>query len=176
MPTIKPELRWLTDPTVFAVNRLDAHSDHVAYRTLEGKRSPTAPACAQSLDGEWRFAWSPNPRRPSSGFLAPGGRSLGLRHHPGAGAYRAAGLRAELQYTNTLYPWDGRAPPCARPRSTGTTPRVGSYVTDFTLDEGLRGPAGLHQLSRAYEAGPVPMGCNGVFCGLRRGQLHPLGV
>ena len=24
-----PELNWLTDPTVFAVNRLDAHSDHV---------------------------------------------------------------------------------------------------------------------------------------------------
>lgn len=28
-----PELNWLTDPTVFAVNRLDAHSDHVYYKT-----------------------------------------------------------------------------------------------------------------------------------------------
>ena len=28
-----PELKWLTDPTVFAVNRLDAHSDHVCYRS-----------------------------------------------------------------------------------------------------------------------------------------------
>ena len=28
-----PELRWLSDPTVFAVNRLDAHSDHVCYRS-----------------------------------------------------------------------------------------------------------------------------------------------
>ena len=28
-----PELNWLTDPTVFAVNRLDAHSDHVCYKT-----------------------------------------------------------------------------------------------------------------------------------------------
>ena len=25
----EPQLCWLTDPTVFAVNRLDAHSDHV---------------------------------------------------------------------------------------------------------------------------------------------------
>ena len=31
--TMPPELRWLSDPTVFAVNRLDAHSDHVCYRS-----------------------------------------------------------------------------------------------------------------------------------------------
>ena len=30
-----PELRWLSDPTVFAVNRLDAHSDHLCCRTLD---------------------------------------------------------------------------------------------------------------------------------------------
>ena len=30
-----PELNWLSDPTVFAVNRLDAHSDHVCYRTVQ---------------------------------------------------------------------------------------------------------------------------------------------
>ena len=31
--TMPPELRWLSDPTVFVVNRLDAHSDHVCYRS-----------------------------------------------------------------------------------------------------------------------------------------------
>ena len=32
MNTIKPELCWLTDPTVFAVNRLAAHSAHICSR------------------------------------------------------------------------------------------------------------------------------------------------
>ena len=28
---MQPALNWLTDPTVFRVNRLDAHSDHICY-------------------------------------------------------------------------------------------------------------------------------------------------
>ena len=63
MNTTKPELCWLTDPTVFAVNRLDAHSDHVAYRTVEEVAAGRS-SLRQSLDGEWRFCWSPNPASP----------------------------------------------------------------------------------------------------------------
>ena len=48
-----PELNWLEDPRVFAVNRLDAHSDHT-WHTPEG-------SLRQSLDGSWRFAYSPCP-------------------------------------------------------------------------------------------------------------------
>ena len=32
---MRANLDWLSDPTVFRVNRLDAHSDHVAYATAE---------------------------------------------------------------------------------------------------------------------------------------------
>ena len=53
-------LNWLTDPTVFAVNRLDAHADHIAYRSADevllGESS-----LRQSLDGSWRFAYSACP-------------------------------------------------------------------------------------------------------------------
>ena len=55
-----PELRWLSDPTVFAVNRLDAHSDHLCCRTLDEAESGLT-SLRQSLDGAWRFAWSANP-------------------------------------------------------------------------------------------------------------------
>ena len=55
-----PELNWLTDPTVFAVNRLDAHSDHVCYKT-EAEAETGLTSLRQSLDGAWRFAWSANP-------------------------------------------------------------------------------------------------------------------
>ena len=48
-----PELKWLEDPRVFAVNRLDAHSDHTWYTEAGDLR--------QSLDGAWRFAYSASP-------------------------------------------------------------------------------------------------------------------
>lgn len=47
---MEPTLAWLEDPTVFRVNRLDAHSDHVTYLDIQelaaGKTS-----LRQSLDG-----------------------------------------------------------------------------------------------------------------------------
>ena len=55
-------LNWLTDPTVFRVNRLDAHSDHIRDASREeADRGETS--LRQSLDGQWTFAWSRNPRR-----------------------------------------------------------------------------------------------------------------
>ena len=32
---MQADLNWLTDPTVFQVNRLEAHSDHVCYASEE---------------------------------------------------------------------------------------------------------------------------------------------
>ena len=55
-----PDLKWLTDPTVFAVNRLDAHSDHVCYRS-EAEIRLGGSSLRQSLDGSWRFAYSACP-------------------------------------------------------------------------------------------------------------------
>lgn len=39
MHVTKPKLSWLEDPTVFAVNRLAAHSDHEFYSAKTGKNS-----------------------------------------------------------------------------------------------------------------------------------------
>ena len=65
-----PELRWLSDPTVFAVNRLDAHSDHLCCRTLDEAESGLT-SLRQSLDGAWRFAWSANPAARPADFYQP---------------------------------------------------------------------------------------------------------
>ena len=51
------DLNWLADPTVFRVNRLDAHSDHITYASVEEANNKTT-SLRQSLDGEWVFAWS----------------------------------------------------------------------------------------------------------------------
>ena len=62
--TMPPELRWLSDPTVFAVNRLDAHSDHVCYRSA-AEAAAVPERCVA-------FRVEPLPRRPPGGFLAAG--------------------------------------------------------------------------------------------------------
>ena len=65
---MQAELQWLTDPTVFRVNRLDAHSDHVCYASAE-EAARGVTSLRQNLDGLWRFRWSPNPAaRPASIF------------------------------------------------------------------------------------------------------------
>lgn len=64
------DLHWLTDPTVFAVNRLDAHSDHICYRTYEEAETGIS-SLRQSLDGNWRFAYSPCPAKRPADFWKP---------------------------------------------------------------------------------------------------------
>ena len=57
---MQAQLKWLSDPTVFQVNRLDAHSDHVCYASAEEVRAGST-SLRQSLDGQWRFRWSKDP-------------------------------------------------------------------------------------------------------------------
>jgi len=106
-----PELRWLSDPTVFAVNRLDAHSDHLCCRTLDEAESGLT-SLRQSLDGAWRFAWSANPAARPADFWQPDADLSGFGTIRVPGHIELQGY-GQLQYTNTLYPWDGRS--CLRP-------------------------------------------------------------
>ncbi|WP_295417383.1 glycoside hydrolase family 2 TIM barrel-domain containing protein [uncultured Subdoligranulum sp.] len=168
MPTIKPELRWLTDPTVFAVNRLDAHSDHVAYRTLEEAVADRT-SLRQSLDGEWRFAWSPNPAARPADFWRPEADLSGFGTIRVPGHIELQGY-GELQYTNTLYPWDGRAA-LRPPQIDWDNAPVGSYVTDFTLDEGLRGQRVCISFQGVEQA--LYLWCNGVFVGYAEDSFTP---
>ena len=46
------DLKWLTDPAVFRVNRLDAHSDHICYAN-KTEITLGASSLRQSLDGQW---------------------------------------------------------------------------------------------------------------------------
>ena len=131
-----PELRWLSDPTVFAVNRLDAHSDHLCCRTLDEAESGLT-SLRQSLDGAWRFAWSANPAARPADFYQPDADLSGFGTIRVPGHIELQGY-GQLQYTNTLYPWDGRS--CLRPPQVDwNDDPVGSYVKEFDLDESLRG-------------------------------------
>ena len=51
---MQANLNWLTDPTIFRVNRLDAHSDHICYASAE-ELAQGESSLRQSLDGQWQF-------------------------------------------------------------------------------------------------------------------------
>ena len=168
MNTIKPELCWLTDPTVFAVNRLDAHSDHICYRTAE-EAAAGRTSLRQSLDGLWRFCWSPNPAARPAEFWRPDAdlSAFGTIRVPGHIEMQGYG---ELQYTNTLYPWDGRAE-LRPPEIDWDNAPVGSYMLDFTLDEGLRGQRVCVSFQGVEQA--MYLWCNGVFVGYAEDSFTP---
>ena len=129
-------INWLTNPTVFAVNRLDAHSDHVSYASsweiAQGKTS-----LRQSLDGTWGFAWSKCPAvRPEhfweNGFDDSGFGTIQVPGHMELQGY------GQIQYTNVLYPWDGHAD-LEQGQIDWERTYVGSYVKTFDLEPGLLG-------------------------------------
>ena len=133
---MQADLNWLTDSTVFQVNRLDARSDHVCYASAEEARLGRT-SLRQSLDGMWSFAWSPKPAARPVDFWREGydDSAFGMIQVPGHIELQGYG---QIQYINTLYPWDGHAE-LRPPEIDWEDCPVGSYVHEFDLDEGLRG-------------------------------------
>ena len=161
MNATRPELHWLEDPQVFAVNRLDAHSDHIWYAGGSDLR--------QSLDGAWRFAYSPRPADRPADFWQEGASLDGFDEIAVPGHIETQGY-GQIQYINTMYPWDGRH--YLRPPQIAwdDTP-VGSYVCTFTLDEALRGKrvcVSFQGVERAFYCW-----CNGHFVGYSEDSFTP---
>ena len=163
-----PELRWLSDPTVFAVNRLDAHSDHLCCRTLEEAESGLT-SLRQSLDGAWRFAWSANPAARPADFWQPDADLSGFGTIRVPGHIELQGY-GQLQYTNTLYPWDGRAA-LRPPQINWDDDPVGSYAREFDLDAGLRGQRVCISFQGVEQA--MYLWCNGKFVGYAEDSFTP---
>ena len=51
------DLAWLENPEVFAVNRLEAHSDHRFYESRE-EADGGIMKLRQSLNGTWKFSYA----------------------------------------------------------------------------------------------------------------------
>lgn len=72
---MKAELKWLEDPRVFRINRLDAHSDHMYYGS-EAEMEAGKSRFMQSLNGTWRFAWSRCPKERPADFFKEDRKSV----------------------------------------------------------------------------------------------------
>ena len=129
-------LNWLADPSVFCVNRLDAHSDHICYASVNEVQKGTS-SLRQSLDGQWTFHWSSCPAERPEDFWHNGYDLSKFRTIQVPGHMEIQGF-GQIHYTNKLYPWDGHAE--LRPPQVDMTHNpVGSYVREFDLEDGLLG-------------------------------------
>ena len=132
MDEIRYDLRYLTDPEIFAVGRLPAVSDHDVFAS-EAEAALSQSSLTMSLDGRWKFAYAPTPEERPVGFAAPEYDCAGWDEIEVPAHIQLQGYGAP-QYVNTQYPWDGHEE--LRPPEIPTRDHpVGCYVTHFCVPE-----------------------------------------
>ncbi len=130
------DLAWLTDPQIFRVNRMEAHSDHRYYESA-GEMAGKTMALRQSLNGVWKFAYAENPSCRQADFYREDYDIAGFDEIAVPGHIQMQGYD-KCHYVNTMYPWDGHCE--LRPPSIDWEYNpVGSYVKEFDLADGLAG-------------------------------------
>jgi beta-galactosidase len=126
-----PDINWLSDVNIFAVNRLPAHSDHRYYATKSEAKADTTMAMRFNLNGTWKFQYAVNPSNRPEQFFKQEFDCSGWGHINIPGHIQLQGY-GKPQYVNTMYPWDGhneiRPPELPMDRNP-----VGSYVKFFQL-------------------------------------------
>ncbi|MEK3982755.1 glycoside hydrolase family 2 TIM barrel-domain containing protein [Paenibacillus sp. FSL K6-3166] len=131
---VAPSLEWLSDPSIYAVGRIHAHSDHRYYGTkLEAERLGEM-RWRHSLNGSWKFSYAHNAMERQAHFYKENVSCRGWDDIEVPGHIQLQGF-GQPQYVNTMYPWDGHEhlrPPMI---SEDHNP-VGSYVKYFVVPAG----------------------------------------
>ncbi len=167
MKSIQPTLDWLYDPRVFAVNRLDAFSDHAVYASAaEADLGKTS--LEKSLDGEWKLHYAPDLGGMIHGFEAPDYDVSGWADVKVPGCLELSGYGAP-HYVNIQYPWDGLKP-IAPPEVPSPNP-VAEYATDFDLPAGFDGKRVTLSFDGAVTA--IYVWVNGAFIGYAEDGFTP---
>ena len=107
-----PQLSWLENPEVFAVNRLPAHSDHRFYESEEtmetGEKAGGRMPLRQCLNGTWKFSYAENPSLRKAEFYQEDFDDSDFHEIQVPGHIQLQGYD-KCQYINTMYPWDGHS-------------------------------------------------------------------
>ena len=151
-------MEWLSDPTVFRVNQLEAHSDHAFYEKREemGGDMPLQ-LC---LNGHWKFSYAERPENRIVNFWEKGYNveDWDVIQVPGHMETQGYGCN---HYVNTMYAWDGIED--LRPPKVRKDNPVGSYVKEFELPASYEGK----RLVLSFEGVSTAMylWVNGTFVG-----------
>lgn len=169
MKAVQHDFSWLTDPSVFAVNRIPPHSDHSFYteesQALSGEEMPLR----QSLNGSWKFHYAKNPSMAVQDFFSPEVDCTSWEDIHVPGHIQLQGYD-QCQYTNVTYPWDGYSPIKPPEVSQDYNP-VGSYVKQIALPETFRDKRVFLSLQGAESACYVWL--NGHFVGYGEDSFTP---
>ena len=131
-----PDIKWLNDPTVFKVNREDAHSNHLFYEEKVTEYGADMPL-VQSLNGVWKYSYADNVENRKTEFYKEEYDVTEFDDIKVPGHIELAGYDCN-QYINVSYPWEGHEdlrPPYAPIKHNP----VSSYVTFFDLKDELKG-------------------------------------
>ncbi|MBX4270737.1 glycoside hydrolase family 2 TIM barrel-domain containing protein [Clostridium estertheticum] len=163
-----PSLDWLSDTSVFAVNRIDAHSDHKYYLTKE-EESIGEMDLRQSLNGNWKFSFAVNPSSRIKDFYKPEFDCHCFKDIEVPAHIQLQGYD-NPQYINTMYPWDGHSELLPPEVSKEYNP-VGSYVKYFDIDEDIKG--GPVYISFQGVENAFYLWLNGKFIGYSEDSFTP---
>lgn len=131
---VAPSLEWLSDPSIYAVGRIHAHSDHRYYETkLEAEALGEMPF-RYSLNGSWKFSYAHNPMERQVDFYKESVSCRGWKDIEVPGHIQLQGY-GQPQYVNTMYPWDGHEH-LRPPKISEDHNPVGSYVKYFVVPTG----------------------------------------
>lgn len=127
----------IKDPGFFRENRLDAHSDHIAYASREEAEIYGESSLRESLNGIWKFHYAK-----TIASVIPGFEKEDCCVKAWDDIYVPAHIQMEgydaPQYANVQYPWDGHdgIVPGEIPESFNP---VASYVKYFHVPERMKG-------------------------------------
>ena len=158
----EPRLTWLEDPEVFAVNRKEAHSDHVYYENTEEMVLGADMPLRQSLNGTWYFSYAKNPTVRVKDFYKKDFDCRMFDSIEVPGHIQTQGYD-RCQYINTMYP---RPPMVSKEYNP-----VGSYVKYFVLEKNLQDKPVFVSFQGVETAFYVWL--NGVFIGYSEDSFTP---
>lgn len=165
---MEANLSWLEDPEIFRVNRLDAHSDHKYFDTMESLKEGEM-SLLHCLNGTWKFAWSRNASERPADFYKEDFDLSGFSTIEVPGHMELQGYD-KIHYINTMYPWEGHAE-LRPPHIDWEHNPVGSYVTEFNLPRTWKGKRVCISFQGVEEAFYVWL--NGQFVGYSEDSFTP---
>lgn len=118
------EIEWLSNPQVYKVNTIEAHSDHDFYQEVAefGSDMPLK----QYLNGQWDYAYATAVGKQDT--------KTGVINVPGHIELQGYD---KCQYTNTTYPWE--ADEDIRPPHIPEKNAVSTYTRTFDLQDNFAG-------------------------------------
>lgn len=125
-------LKYLDNPMIFNVNRLEGKSDHNFYKNLE-EATEEKSSWKKSLNGVWKFKYSKNLDGIDNCFYEHDYNVASWDNIKVPGHIQLQGYD-KPHYVNTMYSWDGHEK-LLPPEIPKMYNPVGMYVNDFFIPE-----------------------------------------